>query len=282
MPEVLDLKEVVKDIISSYEKRIESISSIFDTSNLIVGDFQKSLLATKEEVEQANNQLRETLAKNGNLRKKDFDNMMQGIFKPQNEREKEMCGLLSNYLNEQKEITLALKDNFTKVRKALAKSENGKIKELLQTIKALIAKQDRKKEEFDRSFEELQKEQQETVTNIKALLVRGEKLRVKDLKEMLAQMKLQHEARIAQKFERREEVRSMLADFKKQRMEKAKEKRAPKKNAAQKVTGSPEANHPHTKDIGKRVDIDVLKDGYEQNSEKQLSENVSNKKKGGD
>lgn len=273
MPETLDLKNVVEDIISSYEKRFESISSLFDTAQLILSDFQEFLFETKDEREKINNQLRDTLAKNENLRKKDFDNMMQSIFEPQDEKERELRNLLSNYLDEQKQIAYALKDNFAKVKDALAKGEIERIRESLSVIKDLLGKQDRRKEELTSKLKELQKEQKEAVTRIKALLIKGRELRIRDLKEMLMQIRLKRKERIAQKFQRREEVRSMLTDFKKQRMEVAKKRRMP-----QKKSNSPEAVHPALSTTERdyevkkdRVNIDEPKQVVEENNPTTIS-----------
>lgn len=274
MPEVLDLKNVIENIISSYEKGVESISSVFDTTPLILNDFQNSVLDTKEERQEINDQLRDILARNENLRKKDFDNMMQSVFKPQDEGEKEVRNLLNSYLHEQKEIAYALRDNFAKVRDALAKGEVERIKELLSMIKELLAKQDKRKEELTSRLKELQKEQQEIVSKVKTLLIKGRELRIKDLKELLRQIRLQRQERIAQKLERREEVRSMLADFKKKRMKVAKKWQAPQETIPQKMVSSPDAVYPvrnirgAAKDskISNGVNIDVHKENIEKNN----------------
>ena len=206
MPEVLDLKNAVEEVISSYEKRIEGISSIFDATHLILSDFQGSILDAKEERKKINNQLRDILARNENLRKKDFDNMMQSIFEPQDEREREARSLLINYINEQKEILHVLRGNFAKVRDAIAKDEIERIKELSHTIKGLLSKEDKRREELTPRLKELQKEQQEVITRVKALLIKGGELRIRDLKEMLTQIRLQDKERIAcqQRVQRRD------------------------------------------------------------------------------
>lgn len=196
MPEVLDLKNAIEDIISSYEKRIENISSIFDAARLILSGFQGSFLDAKEERKKINNQLRDILARNENLRKKDFDNMMHSIFEPQDESERKARSLLINYINEQKEILHVLRGNFAKARDAIAGDEIKRIKELSHTIKGLLSKQDKKKEELTSKLLELQKEQQEVVTRVKALLIKGGELRIRDLKEMLTQIRLQRKERI--------------------------------------------------------------------------------------
>lgn len=237
MQEVLELKNIVETLISSYESRIDSVSSIPDNAYLMLADFQNSILDTKKEREKVNSELRDTLAKNGNLRKKDFDRMMQSVVSPQDRKEKKIRGLLTGYFNDQKKIAIALKDYFVKVKDALAKGEIEHIKELLGAIKALMAEQDKKKERLALKLKEMQKEEEDVVTKVKALLVKGRQLHIRDLKEMLLQIRHKHEERITQRLERRKEIRGMLADFKKQRIEVAKKWKKPQKD----VTLSPAA-----------------------------------------
>ena len=214
-----DLKNIVENTISSYEARIQSIESILEPIHQILDTFQKSYLETKEEQEKVSYELRENLAKKNHLRHKDFDQMMQGVLLTQDEKEKVARGLLVNYLNEQKEMVYALKDNLSKVRDALNNGEVHKIKEFQGIIKEMFAQAKMRKEEVTSKLKELQEEQNQVLSRVKALLAKGEELRIKDFKEMLREFKIQHQVRIAQKLERKVEVRSMLADFKKKRMQ---------------------------------------------------------------
>ena len=91
---VEELKSLTENIISSYESRIQSIEGIFDTTHQLLEGFQESFLDTKQEREKLSAELRENLVKNESLRRKDFDNMMQGILSTQDEREKEVRYIL--------------------------------------------------------------------------------------------------------------------------------------------------------------------------------------------
>ena len=94
-------ENVLDSIISSYEARIQSIEAFFDTTGHIFQDFQDSLLNTRAEREKINSKLRENLAQNGSLRKKDFDRMMGVISSHIDESEQEVRQLSQKYLNEQ-------------------------------------------------------------------------------------------------------------------------------------------------------------------------------------
>jgi len=217
MPFGEDMKDIVEDIVSSYESRIQSIGAIFDNTQQILEGFQDSFLDAKQEREKNNAELRESLAKNESLRKKDFDNMMQDILSTQDEREKEVRNLLKGYLNEQKKVAQTLRDNLAKVKDALARGEAGRIKEFQGIIKEILAKQDERKDEVTSKLKEFQKEQQEMAKRLKELLAKGRELRIRDLRLMLKGFKAQHQERIVRQEERREEVRSMLSDFKRKK-----------------------------------------------------------------
>ena len=77
-------------------------------------------------------------------------------------------------------------------------------------IKEVIAKQDARKEEVSFKLKEFQKEQQEMAERLKALLTKGRELRIKDLKEMLQEFRVQHKERLVHQIERRKEVNKTL------------------------------------------------------------------------
>lgn len=214
MPSAKDMKDVVENILSSYEMRIQSIGAIFDTTHQLLQSFQHSFLDTRQEREKINDRLRESLAQNESLRKKDFDIMMQEILSTQDEREKEVRDLLNSYLNGQKEMAQSLRNNLANIKDALAKGQVQRAKEFQTVIKDILAKQEKRKQEAIFRLKEFQKNQQEMAKRLKELLAKGRELRIKDLKSMLAKFKIQHKERIAQQKERKKEVQNMLGAFK--------------------------------------------------------------------
>ena len=219
MSESLDLKNAAENVISSYETRIESVGAIFDTSHQIFDDFQEAFLGNKEEGRKISAQLRDILAHNEHLRKKDFDSMTQGVLSAQEEREAEVKNLLKGYLNQQREMARTLRENLTKCKDALAKGDVQRVKEFQEMIKEVFANQDARKEEVTSKLKEFQKEQQEMAKRLKTLLAKGRGLRIKDLKSMLQEFRTQHKERLAHRIERRKEVNKMLGTFKQERKE---------------------------------------------------------------
>lgn len=219
MSEPLDLKNVAENVISSYETRIESVGAIFDTSHQIFDDFQEAFLGNKEEGRKISAHLRDILAHNEHLRKKDFDSMTQGVLSAQEEREAEVKNLLKGYLNQQREMARTLRENLAKFKDALAKGDVQRVKEFHEMIKEVIANQDARKEDVTSKLKEFQKEQQEMAKRLKTLLAKGRDLRIKDLKSMLQEFRTQHKERLAHQIERRKEVNKMLGTFKQERKE---------------------------------------------------------------
>ena len=164
-------------------------------------------------------ELRDILAHNEHLRKKDFDNMTQGVLSAQEEREAEVKNLLKGYLNQQREMARTLREDLAKFKDALAKSDVQRVKEFQEMIKEVLANQDARKEEVAFKLKEFQKEQQEMAKRLKALLAKGRELRIKDLKEMLQEFRIQHKERLAQQIERGKEVNKMLGRIKDKTLE---------------------------------------------------------------
>ncbi|MDI6793709.1 MAG: hypothetical protein QME81_12740, partial [bacterium] len=188
MPLAEEMKDTVDNIISSYEARIRSISDIFDTTHQLLQGFHESFLDTRQEREKINTQLRESLAQNGSLRRKDFDLMMEGILSTQEEREKEVKNLLGSYLNEQKEMAQTLRDHLARVKDALAKGDAQRVRDFQDLIKDILAGKDERKNEVISRLKDFQKEQQEMTKRFQKLLAEGRQLRIKDLKAMLKEM----------------------------------------------------------------------------------------------
>ncbi len=183
------LAGTVNDIVSSYETKIRSVGAIFDTTHQLLQTFQDSFLDTKQQREKLKAQLRENLAKNGSLRKKDFDNMMQEILSNQERGEKEVRDLLNSYLNGQKAMAHSLRTNLAKVKDALVKDQAQRAREFQAVIKDILANQEKRKQQAIFRLREVQQEQRQIAKRLEELLAKGRKLRTKDLKLMLAEFK---------------------------------------------------------------------------------------------
>jgi hypothetical protein len=214
-----DKENVLDSIISSYEARIQSIEAFFEVTGHIFQDFQDSLLDTRQERGEINSQLRENLARNGSLRKKDFDRMMSVISSHLDQSEQEVRRLSKRYLGEQTKLVQQLREGLRDFKDALTEGQTQKAKELQTLIKEILTKQDESKIEVTSKLKEFQQGQQQTSKMLGDLLAKGEELRIRDFKVMLGEFKRQRAERIAYQERRRREVKDMLSEFKAKRTE---------------------------------------------------------------
>jgi len=232
MPIVEDREHTENNAVFFRNAKLESLSAISDATCQILQNFQDaifvvdstfrdakqdSILDLKQEREQIKTELREGLAQNKSLRRKDFDNMMQGILSMQDEREKEGRHLLNNYLLAQKNMSDTLRENLAKFKDSLIKGEIERGKEFQKIIKEILARQEERRNEVASMLKEFQEEQQEMVRKLRELLVKGMDLRIRDFKGMLEEFNIYHKERIIRREERKEEVQRMLGDFRKGR-----------------------------------------------------------------
>jgi hypothetical protein len=220
MADSLIVRDVVEEMIFSYEERLQSISVIIDNTQ-VFREFHESMSNTKQEREKLKIELRDTLAKNESLRKKDFDTMMNTILLSQDDREKEVKSLLSNYLAEQRDMARTLRENLGSFSGSLNRDNIGRVKEFHRMLQDILKKQEERKREVTAKLKTCQQEQSELSCTLVELLSRGRDLRTKDLKLMLRQFEVRSRERAIQHRERKEDVQMMLSSFRKERLERA-------------------------------------------------------------
>jgi len=213
-----DTKDFVEGIFSSYETRMQSVESLFETTNQILQGFQGSVFDTSQKREKISDQLKENLARNGSLRRKDFDNMMSVVSSYQDQQEQEVRDFSRNYLKEQSTLVQELRGNLRSFTDALAKGDAQRVKEFHTLITDVFARQEQRKNEVVSKLKEYQKDQQDTARMLNELLAKGRELRTRDLKSKLAEFKKGREERIANQEERRGQVKDMLGEFKAKRV----------------------------------------------------------------
>jgi uncharacterized phage infection (PIP) family protein YhgE len=164
MKTVEQMRNLTQDLIASYDARVDTIGTIIDNTYQALDDF-------KDKRAKLSGELKETLAKRGSLRKKDFDRMMNGILLSQEEKEKEVKQSLKNFIGEQKKEARELKD-------ALTKGEVERIKKAQIGIEKGVA-------EIKGSLKDFC-EQQETLTDqLRKLVTKGEDLKIKELQDTI-------------------------------------------------------------------------------------------------
>jgi len=191
-----EMKRVAQEIASSYESRISEVGIIIDNTHRVLQDF-------KTKRNEMSTELKETLAREGSLRKKDFDNMMKDILSRQDEREKEVKDFLKTFLEEQKEMAETIKKN-------LADGEKVRIDDFKKMLQDIQARQRARENEVSAKLKEFQKEYKEMAESLYSLLHKGEAIRIKDFKEMVKNIR-------ARQIQRAKEVRVRLDEFGRER-----------------------------------------------------------------
>lgn len=217
---------VVENMVFSYEARLQEIESVFDTTRQIISDFQKSFSNVKEERGRINADLREALAQNGSLRKRDFDAMMEGFLSVQEGREREIWNLVDGYFSEQGKTAQDLREGLKRFRNCLVTGEAGRVREYQALIRGIVAQQENRRNEVTAKLRKFQQEQQEMAKRLKSLSAKGRELRIRDLKLMLEEYNPRHTSRVARREARKAEIHRMLDDFKNNRLEEEKARRA--------------------------------------------------------
>jgi len=217
---------VVENMVFSYEARLQEIESVFNATRQIILDFQKSFSGIREERDRANEDLRETLARNGSLRKRDFDTMIGGFLSAQEGVEREIGNLVDGYFCEQGKTSEDLREGLKKFRECLVSGEAGRVREYQAMIRGIIARQEARRSAVTATLKKFQKQQQEMAKRLKSLSAKGRELRIRDLKLMLEEYNPRHTSRIARREARKAEIHRMLDDFKNSRLEEEKDRRA--------------------------------------------------------
>ena len=215
METVEQMKNVAQDLIASYDSRVDAIGTIMDNTYQVLDDF-------KDKRAKLSTQLKETLAKRGSLRKKDFDRMINGILLSQEEKEKEVKQSLRNFIKEQKKGAFELKDALTKgeverIKKAQIGIENG-----IAEIKGLL-----------KGFYEQQKELTE---GLRKPLTKGNDLKIKDFKDMIKNLQTRRKEvkkmgnlnalgqdMVDSHWQRKKEIRDLLGESQKENVQRRSE-----------------------------------------------------------
>ena len=195
-----DMKRVAEEIVSSYQSRISTVAMIIDNTHQLLEDF-------KNKRNEMSNHLKETLARQESLRKKDFDNMMKDILSHQDEREKQVRDLLKTFFEEQKEIAQVIKRN-------LAEGEKVRISDFKKMLENIKARQKTRENEASVMLKEFQTEYKEMAESLRSLLDKREAIRINEFKEMLKDIR-------SRQIERAKEVRTRLDEFRKERQDMA-------------------------------------------------------------
>lgn len=164
MGTVEQTKGLVQDLIDSYADQVDGVGMLIDAT-------YQSLEDSKDRRAKLSTELKDALAKKGSLRRKDFDNMMNGILLNQERKEKEVKQSLRNFIKEKKNHARQLSE-------ALSKSDVEKLKKTQIEIEKRVT-------EIKRLLEGFYGQHKELTDQLKKLLTKGKDLKIRDFKDMI-------------------------------------------------------------------------------------------------
>jgi hypothetical protein len=188
----LNIDGFIDNIISSYENRVQKIQTAFQSSETITESSHNlfdhvhhSLSDLKKERELLNARICESLAKNGSLRKKDYNNLMSGIISTLDEKEKAAEDLFLSFIEAQKETAQSLKNSLLQMKDLSGSDSGGTITKIKEQLSQITKMQELRKEVVISTFLDFQQMHNRMVQCLESILEKGEHLLVKDLKNIL-------------------------------------------------------------------------------------------------
>lgn len=191
----LNIDGFIDNIISSYEARIQKIQTAFqssenitESSHSLFDNVHNSLNDLKKEQDLLNSRLCETLAKNGSLRKKDYNAMMAGILSTLDEKEKEAESQFVNFIEAQKEIAQSLKISLLDIKDITSPDAIEKIKIIKEQLAQISKLQEQGKETAMKSFLDFQQMHNRMMECLESVLKKGDHILIKDIKSIKNQL----------------------------------------------------------------------------------------------
>jgi hypothetical protein len=219
-----EMKELVLDLITSYENRILTVEELITTAYQTTTTSEQSFGDLDKERERLEADLQEILAKNCSLRRKDFNHLMKRVLADSErtrgkieEEQKCLRERVREYLKEQKELATSLRRQL--VEQVGENTDKSSLDAVIGTIKTMYQETGHKLvamlREFQSHIKAFCREQEELNRKLQRLMERGESLCIEDLRELEAGKACQD--RKAERELRRQEVEKLLANFKQNR-----------------------------------------------------------------
>ena len=187
-----DVKELAVSIIDSYEMRVSTVTTLMTQANNLLKSFQI-------EMEDMITQLRDNLAKSESLRKKDFDIMMRTMVDRMRELEQEEQDRFIQFQMEESEMIGRFR--------RLVSGESLVVTEDMETLREDVHTRQKERERcIVNGLKQFQIAHEEFRSGVKILLLKGDGVRIKDLKQMLRTIK-------AHQYFREPEIIAILDSF---------------------------------------------------------------------
>jgi len=186
-----NITDFIETLLTSFEVRIQKIETVFSTSEAVnesshalMNDFQHSLQDLRKERMQLNTMLRENLAKNGSLRKNDYDCLMDELFLLLDQKEKEAEDQFNRYIEDQKAMVSFLRQGILEIKNTEQNNNKEKIEEFKLELETILKAQQHRKEQAIAKFLEFQNINKKITNNFQQLLDQDVQIFCKDIKNV--------------------------------------------------------------------------------------------------
>jgi len=166
-----ETKNLIRAIIDSYEMRVETVGTLMRQTIKLLKNFQRQQEEMAEE-------LRDILAKTEFLRKKDFDKIIEEIWRKRGEREKKVHETLESFLREEREM-------IDELRKLLSSGKPVRIDDFMVLKERILNRQREREKKVSQRLKSFHLEQEELSIALRRLLLKGERVKIRDLKDVI-------------------------------------------------------------------------------------------------
>jgi len=191
----LNIDGFFNNIINSYENRIQKIQTAFqssenitESSHSLFDNVHNSLNDLKKKRDLINSRLCETLAKNGSLRKKDYNTMMSGILCVLDEKERETETQFQNFIEAQKETVQSLKNSLLGIKDITSQDNCEKICIIKEQLSQISKLHEMRKETVLKVFMNFQHLHNGMMECLEKLLEKGDHILIQDIKKIKNQL----------------------------------------------------------------------------------------------
>ncbi len=185
----LDIDRFFESVVTSYEERIQKIQTAFqssenisESSHTLFDNVHNSLNDLKKERNILNSKLCETLAKNGSLRKKDYNIMMSGILGTLDQKERDAEHQFLIFIEAQKETAQSLKNSLLSIKDITSQDVSKKVAIVKKELSRISKLQEQRKETVMKAFMDFQQMHNKVMEYLEDLLEKGEHILIKDIK----------------------------------------------------------------------------------------------------
>lgn len=186
-----NMDDFLANIITSYETRIQKIQTAFqssesliESSHFLFDNVQSSLIDLKTERDLLNSKLCESLAKNGSLRKKDYNSMMSSIITALDGKEREAESQFLIFIEDQKETAQSLKNSLLGIKDITAPDVVEKIAIIKDKLSQILKQQEVKKGIVMKTFIDYQQMHNRLIECLESLLKKGDRILIQDIKKV--------------------------------------------------------------------------------------------------